>query len=52
MLCEEGLTLEARARLTGTKEDAAEAQRILSALDVVRVPELPQPRRLGGRGAA
>jgi class 3 adenylate cyclase/tetratricopeptide (TPR) repeat protein len=41
MLYEEGLTLEARARLTGTKEDAAEAQRILSALDVVRVPELP-----------
>jgi class 3 adenylate cyclase/tetratricopeptide (TPR) repeat protein len=41
MLYEEALTLEARARLTGAKEDAVEAQRILSALDVVRVPEVP-----------
>ena len=41
MLYEEALTLEARARLTGAKEDAVEAQRILNALDVVRVPEVP-----------
>ena len=38
---EEALTLDARARLTGAKEDAIEAERILSALDVVRVPEVP-----------
>ncbi|HKN62712.1 MAG TPA: tetratricopeptide repeat protein [Gaiellaceae bacterium] len=41
MLYEEALTLEARARLTGAEEDAAEARRILAALDVVRVPEVP-----------
>jgi ATP/maltotriose-dependent transcriptional regulator MalT len=41
MLYEEALTLEARARLTGAGEDAAEARRILAALDVVRVPEVP-----------
>jgi len=41
MQYEEALTLHARARLTGSEEDAAEAQRILDALDVVRVPEVP-----------
>jgi class 3 adenylate cyclase/tetratricopeptide (TPR) repeat protein len=41
MLYEEALTLEARARLTGAEEDAVEAQRILSALDVVSLPEVP-----------
>jgi tetratricopeptide (TPR) repeat protein len=41
MLYEEALTLDARARLTGEREDAAEAQRILATLDVVRVPEVP-----------
>ena len=41
MLYEEALTLQARARLTGAEEDAAEAQRILDALDVARVPEVP-----------
>src|SRR3954452_24019893 len=41
MLYEEALTLEARARLTGAREDALEAQRILGALDVVRIPEVP-----------
>ncbi|HKD94816.1 MAG TPA: hypothetical protein VKB43_08945, partial [Gaiellaceae bacterium] len=40
MQYEEALTLQARARLTGSEEDAAEAQRILDALDVVRVPDL------------
>jgi tetratricopeptide (TPR) repeat protein len=35
------LTLEARARLTGSQDDADEAQSILEALDVVRVPEVP-----------
>jgi tetratricopeptide (TPR) repeat protein len=38
---EEALTLQARATLTGSEEDAAEAQQILDALDVVRVPEIP-----------
>jgi class 3 adenylate cyclase/tetratricopeptide (TPR) repeat protein len=41
MLYEEALTLDARARLIGAEEDAAEARRILAALDVVRVPEVP-----------
>jgi hypothetical protein len=41
MLYEVGLTLEARARLTGSDEDAGEARTILRALDVVRVPEIP-----------
>jgi tetratricopeptide (TPR) repeat protein len=41
MLYEEALTLQARARLTGAEEDAVEAQRILDALDVARVPEVP-----------
>jgi class 3 adenylate cyclase/tetratricopeptide (TPR) repeat protein len=41
MQYEEALTLQARARLTGSEQDAAAAQRILDALDVVRVPDLP-----------
>jgi tetratricopeptide (TPR) repeat protein len=41
MLYEEALTLQARAKLTRAEEDAAEARRILRALDVVRVPEVP-----------
>jgi len=41
MLYEAGLTLEVRARLTGSEEDAAEARSILHSLDVVRVPEVP-----------
>jgi class 3 adenylate cyclase/tetratricopeptide (TPR) repeat protein len=41
MLYEVALTLDARARLTSSSEDAAEAQGILQALDVVRVPEIP-----------
>jgi tetratricopeptide (TPR) repeat protein len=41
MLYEEALTLAARAELTGATKDAVEAQRILSALDVVRIPEVP-----------
>jgi class 3 adenylate cyclase/tetratricopeptide (TPR) repeat protein len=39
MLYEEALTLQAQARLSGSDEDAAAAQRILDALDVVRIPE-------------
>jgi len=41
MLYEIALTLEARARLTGSQDDADEAQSSLEALDVVRVPEVP-----------
>jgi class 3 adenylate cyclase/tetratricopeptide (TPR) repeat protein len=41
MQYEEALTLQARARLTGSEQDAADAQRILDALDVVRVPDVP-----------
>jgi class 3 adenylate cyclase/tetratricopeptide (TPR) repeat protein len=41
MLYEEALTLLGRARLTGSEEDADEARRILDALDVVRIPEIP-----------
>lgn len=40
---EQALTLQARALLTDSTEDAAEAQRILDALDVIRVPEVPSP---------
>jgi tetratricopeptide (TPR) repeat protein len=41
MLYEVALTLDARAQLTGSDEDAEEARRILRTLDVVRVPEVP-----------
>ena len=40
MQYEEALTLHARAQLTGAADDAAQAQRILDALDVIRVPEV------------
>jgi hypothetical protein len=38
---EVALSLHARSRLTGDAEDAGEAQRLLDALHVVRVPEVP-----------
>jgi hypothetical protein len=41
MMYEAALTLDARAGLTGSGEDAAEAQTILGTLHVVRVPEVP-----------
>jgi tetratricopeptide (TPR) repeat protein len=40
-LYEVALSLHARSRLTGDAEDAGEAQRLLDALHVVRVPEVP-----------
>jgi hypothetical protein len=41
MLYEQALTLRARAKLTGSDEDAREAQRIFHELDVVDVAWLP-----------
>src|SRR4029077_18418488 len=41
MLYETALTLRARAKHTGSEEDAQEAQRIFRELDVVDVPWLP-----------
>ena len=40
-LYEVALSLRARSRLTGNAADAAEAQRLLDALHVVRVPDVP-----------
>ena len=40
-LYEVALSLRARSRLTGDADDAAEAQRLLEALHVVRVPDVP-----------
>jgi tetratricopeptide (TPR) repeat protein len=41
MLYETALTLRARAKYTGSEDDAGEAQRIFRELDVVNVPWLP-----------
>jgi hypothetical protein len=38
---EVALSLHARSRLSGDAADAAEAQRLLDALHVARVPDVP-----------